>query len=209
MQPERQKDPAHDQPGTRPALRKAPDADIHPAQGQAASVITLKRAVDVPIEQSNTTQIDLRNRETADLRQVPVVTSTPVVNNDDHDTEGLETVAKKSKKGSSKLKARARRRTTRRKRKAVRARRKRASESNSAHGRTSGLTSQLRCRRPCVALRSGAKARGTSVEDRVDSVVNEPSPKMTGATSMRGSGFACAKIAARFVGATSLPFDIG
>ena len=52
-------------PAPRPALRKAPDADIHPAQGQAASVITLKRAVDVPIEQAHTTQIDLRNRETA------------------------------------------------------------------------------------------------------------------------------------------------
>ena len=167
-------------PAPRPALRKAPDADIHPAQGQAASVITLKRAVDVPIEQSNTTQIDLRNRETADLRQVPVVTSTPVVNNDDHDTEGLEAVAKKSKKsnkGSSKAKSSSKKSSKKNDKK-----KKKSGKGKKKKGKRKQLGARTNKRidltvevPPSVrrALRSGAKARGTSVEDRVDSVVNE------------------------------------
>ncbi|MEI2730325.1 MAG: hypothetical protein V9E85_14600 [Candidatus Nanopelagicales bacterium] len=161
-------------PAPRPALRKAPDADIHPAQGQAASVITLKRAVDVPIEQSNTTQIDLRNRETADLRQVPVVTSTPVVNNDDHDTEGLETVAKKSKKGSSKSKGSSKKKNDKKKKKSGKGKKKKGKRKQlgARTNKRIDLTVEVP---PSVrrALRSGAKARGTSVEDRVDSVVNE------------------------------------
>ena len=165
-------------PAPRPALRKAPDADIHPAQGQAASVITLKRAVDVPIEQSNTTQIDLRNRETADLRQVPVVTSTPVVNNDDHDTEGLETVAKKSKKGSSKSKGSSKKKNDKKKKKSGKGKKKKGKRKQlgAPTNKRIDLTVEVP---PSVrrALRSGAKARGTSVEDRVDSVVNEPRQK--------------------------------
>lgn len=161
-------------PAPRPALRKAPDADIHPARGQAASVITLKRAVDVPIEQSNTTQIDLRNRETADLRQVPVVTSTPVVNNDDHDTEGLETVAKKSKKGSSKSKGSSKKKNDKKKKKSGKGKKKKGKRKQlgARTNKRIDLTVEVP---PSVrrALRSGAKARGTSVEDRVDSVVNE------------------------------------
>ena len=161
-------------PAPRPALRKAPDADIHPAQGQAASVITLKRAVDVPIEQSNTTQIDLRNRETADLRQVPVVTSTPVVNNDDHDTEGLETVAKKTKKGSSKSKGSSKKKNDKKKKKSGKGKKKKGKRKQlgARTNKRIDLTVEVP---PSVrrALRSGAKARGTSVEDRVDSVVNE------------------------------------
>lgn len=161
-------------PAPRPALRKAPDADIHPAQGQAASVITLKGAVDVPIEQSNTTQIDLRNRETADLRQVPVVTSTPVVNNDDHDTEGLETVAKKSKKGSSKSKGSSKKKNDKKKKKSGKGKKKKGKRKQlgARTNKRIDLTVEVP---PSVrrALRSGAKARGTSVEDRVDSVVNE------------------------------------
>ena len=161
-------------PAPRPALRKAPDADIHPAQGQAASVITLKRAVDVPVEQSNTTQIDLRNRETADLRQVPVVTSTPVVNNDDHDTEGLETVAKKSKKGSSKSKGSSKKKNDKKKKKSGKGKKKKGKRKQlgARTNKRIDLTVEVP---PSVrrALRSGAKARGTSVEDRVDSVVNE------------------------------------
>ena len=161
-------------PAPRPALRKAPDADIHPAQGQAASVITLKRAVDVPIEQSNTTQIDLRNSETADLRQVPVVTSTPVVNNDDHDTEGLETVAKKSKKGSSKSKGSSKKKNDKKKKKSGKGKKKKGKRKQlgARTNKRIDLTVEVP---PSVrrALRSGAKARGTSVEDRVDSVVNE------------------------------------
>ncbi len=161
-------------PAPRPALRKAPDADIHPAQGQAASVITLKRAVDVPIEQAHTTQIDLRNRETADLRQVPVVTSTPVVNNDDHDTEGLETVAKKSKKGSSKSKGSSKKKNDKKKKKSGKGKKKKGKRKQlgAPTNKRIDLTVEVP---PSVrrALRSGAKARGTSVEDRVDSVVNE------------------------------------
>ena len=161
-------------PAPRPALRKAPDADIHPAQGQAASVITLKRAVDVPIEQSNTTQIDLRNRDIADLRQAPVVTSTPVVNNDDLDTEGLETVAKKSKKGSSKSKGSSKKKNDKKKKKSGKGKKKKGKRKQlgARTNKRIDLTVEVP---PSVrrALRSGAKARGTSVEDRVDSVVNE------------------------------------
>ena len=75
-------------------------------KGQAASVITSNARRRCRPSNQIPPRLTLQNRETADLRQVPVVTSTPVVNNDDHDTEaGLETVAKKSKKGSNKSKA--------------------------------------------------------------------------------------------------------
>jgi hypothetical protein len=161
-------------PAPRPALRKAPDADIHPAQGQTTSAVTLKRASDGPPEQANTTQIDLRNRDIADLRQAPVVTSTPVVNNDDPDTEGLETVAKKSKKGSSKSKSSSKKKNDKKNKKSGRGKKKKGKrkQQGARANQRIDLTVEVP---PSVrrALRSGAKARGASVEDRVDSVVNE------------------------------------
>ena len=168
----------------------------------------LKRAVDVPIEQSNTTQIDLRNRETADLRQVPVVTSTPVVNNDDHDTEGLETVAKKSKKGSSKSKGSSKKKNDKKKEKRVGQEEKgKRKQLGARTNKRIDLTVEVP---PSVrrALRSGAKARGTSVEDRVDSVVNELRQNDRSDLDAR-LRVRVRKDCCKIRGATSLPFDIG
>lgn len=167
-------------PAPRPALRKAPDADVHPAQGQGAATVNLRRASDVHIAESATTQIDLRNRQTVDVTASPVVTSTPTVNTDGPDTEGLEAVAKKSKKsnkGSSKAKGSSKKKSSKKndkKKKKSGKGKKKKGKGEQPGARTSRRIDISVDVPPSVrrALRTGMKARGTSVEDRVDSVVS-------------------------------------
>ena len=171
-------------PAPRPALRKAPDADIHPAQGQARSTINLQQANDSSTDLSSTThvadtQIDLRNRPTVAVIESGVVASKPTANPGGSDTEGLQTVAKKSKKsnkGSGKSKGSNKKKSSKKndkkKKKSGKGKKKKGKREQPG-ARTSkriDITAgvPLSVRR---ALRSGAKARGTSVEDRVDSVV--------------------------------------
>lgn len=167
-------------PAPRPALRKAPDADVHPAQGHAQATATLKRAVDETAAQAhrNTTQIDLRSHRSAGVSDGPVVTSNLTVNPGGSDTEGLEAVAKKSKKsnkGSSKAKGSSKKKSSK---KNDKKKKKSGKKKKKGKGAQPGARTDMRIsvatqvptsvRR---ALRTGAKARGTSVEDRVDSLV--------------------------------------
>ncbi len=166
-------------PAPRPALRKAPDADIHPAQGQARSTVNLKRAEDIGRSPTNTTQIDLRKRATVDLTAAPEVTSNPTANPGGSDTEGFQTVAKKSKKsgkgsGKSKGSGKKSKKSDKKKKKSGKGKKKKGKgeQPDARASRRVELKSEVpgSVRR---ALRSGAKARGTSVEDRVDSVVSK------------------------------------
>lgn len=158
-------------PAPRPALRKAPDADIHPAQGQPRSAANLKRVTDVTKTQ-NTTQIDLRNHPTVDLTATPVVASKPTADPSGLDTERSQPVGKKSKKGSSKSKGSNKKKSLKKKKKKGKGKKKKGKREQ--HGARTSKRIELTTEVPVSvrrALRSGAKARGTSVEDRVDSVV--------------------------------------
>lgn len=167
-------------PAPRPALRKAPDADIHPAQGQVQTTTTLKRAADetTVAAEGNNTQIDLRSGRSTGVLDVPVVTSHLTVNPGGSDTEGLEAVAKKSKKsnkGSSKAKGSSKKKSSK---KNDKKKKKSGKKKKKGKGAQPGARADMRIsvatqvptsvRR---ALRTGAKARGTSVEGRVDSLV--------------------------------------
>ncbi|MFA7265728.1 MAG: hypothetical protein WC054_05400 [Candidatus Nanopelagicales bacterium] len=167
-------------PAPRPALRKAPDADVHPAAGQPQATTTLKRATGQTSASNDrkTTQIDLRNRASAEVTDHPVVTSILTVNPGGSDTEGPEAVAKKSKKsnkGSSKAKSSSKKsskKSDKKKKKSGKSKKKKG--KGAQPGARTDMRISVATQVPTSvrrALRTSAKARGTSVEDRVDSVV--------------------------------------
>ncbi len=139
-------------PAPRPALRKAPDANVHPASSDAVTRPTLKSAVDetAVVVHRNATQIDLRNPRSTDV------------------SEGLIAVGKKAKKsneGSNKAKKSSKKKDGKGKKK---------KGKGAQLGARTDMRISLATEVPVPlrrALRTGAKARGTSVEDRVDSLV--------------------------------------
>ncbi len=164
-------------PAPRPALRKAPDANVHPASSDAVTRPTLKSAVDetAVVVHRNATQIDLRNPRSTDVSDGLIVTSDLAVNPDGSDTDGPETMGKKSKKsnkGSNKTKSSSKKKDDKKKKKDGKGKEKKG--KGAQLGARTNMRISLATEVPVPlrrALRTGTKARGTSVEDRVDSLV--------------------------------------
>ncbi len=139
-------------PAPRPALRKAPDANVHPASSDAVTRPTLKSAVDetAVVVHRNATQIDLRNPRSTDV-------------SDDLIAVGKK--AKTPKRGSNRAKKSSKKKDGKGKKK---------KGKGAQLGPRTNMRISLATEVPVPlrrALRTGAKARGTSVEDRVDSLV--------------------------------------
>ncbi|MDP3973113.1 MAG: hypothetical protein Q8P61_09435 [Candidatus Nanopelagicales bacterium] len=142
-------------PSPRPALRKAPDAHIHPAL--ALGAVTL---------------IDLREPDSAAIQVELAVPPAPIETNSPHDApadRAKEDRKKRTAKGAKNSKKQ-------KNKKAVKAGKKAKKK-----GKKRQLADRIDVRReipPTVRrqLRTGAKARGTSVDEVVTSVLEGWSP---------------------------------
>jgi hypothetical protein len=178
-------------PAPRPALRKAPDADVHPASQQTPQEIDLRnRQASVPEREA------LPAVEPASLGkhdQVVVLPATsPKV-----DEQPAETVKKSHKKSPSKKNSskktsfkknvdakKVKKQDKKQEKRKDKIKKEKDKEKKKSKGKKSSATSHridLRTKVPTSVrrtLRSSAKARGTSVEDNVDSVLTgwRPNP---------------------------------
>lgn len=196
-------------PAPRPALRKAPDADVHPAspsRSATAHPTDRPRLVTASTATSSSPAIDLRNRQTSSPErksstsgkqtsrdQNDEVTGSPDTSSEAHDrtvdtgqssheTGQAETGKKSKKKGSHKKKGSF-------KEKLKKKDKKKGKEKSQGKKKGKGKQSSakvdrvdLRATVPASVrrtLRSSAKARGTSVEDTVDSVLTGWQPNQS------------------------------
>ncbi len=169
-------------PAPRPALRKAPDADVHPASPSAPRhrQIDVRTAPPPPAPLAvDRREIDLRSRQTSvtdsETPAAAALASDHVVGHGDTDAEGGTQVAKKSNKKSNKKSSSKKKDASKKKDKK---KKKGKGKKKKGKGKKSGARAvdriDLRTSVPASVrrtLRTGAKARGTSVEGTVDSVL--------------------------------------